>query len=156
MFLPKIAFRKTLLSRWVEIFVACYWCRWKVQDMTVRVVFFILKLVRKFLSDGESNTAWNREKSQCHKVLRVIGLPYNDMCFVMAAIFDFRLQSYESYLIILLYLLSLKTCQNCLFVTFDKSVPALGKYVNSELAVMAAILNTNFPQYGFGGLWTRV
>ena len=30
--------------------------------MTVRVVFFILKLVRKFLSDGELNTAWNREK----------------------------------------------------------------------------------------------
>ena len=61
-FLPKIAFRKTLLSGWVEIFVACYWCRWKVQDMTVRVVFFILKLVRKFLSDDELNTAWNREK----------------------------------------------------------------------------------------------
>ena len=61
-FLPKIAFRKFLLSGWVETFVACYWCRWKVQDMTVRVVFFILKLVRKFLSDGELNTAWNREK----------------------------------------------------------------------------------------------
>ena len=62
MFLPKIAFRKTLLSEWVETFVACYWCRWKVQDMIVRVVFFILKLVREFLSDGELNTAWNREK----------------------------------------------------------------------------------------------
>ena len=62
MFLPKIAFRKPLLSGWVETFVACYWCRWKVQDMAVRVVFFILKLVRKFLSDGELNTTWNREK----------------------------------------------------------------------------------------------
>ena len=62
MFLSKIAFRKSLLFGWVEKFVACYWCRWKVQDMTVRVVFFILKLVRKFLSDGELNTAWNREK----------------------------------------------------------------------------------------------
>ena len=61
-FLPKIAFRKFLLSGWVETFVACYWCRWKVQDMTVRVVIFILKLVRKFMSDGELNTAWNREK----------------------------------------------------------------------------------------------
>ena len=30
--------------------------------MIVRVVFFILKLVREFLSDGELNTAWNREK----------------------------------------------------------------------------------------------
>ena len=62
MFLPKIAFRKPLLSGWVETFVAWYWCRWKVQDMAVRVVFFILKLVRKFLSDSELNTAWNREK----------------------------------------------------------------------------------------------
>ena len=30
--------------------------------MTVRVVFFILKLVRKFWSAGDLNTAWNREK----------------------------------------------------------------------------------------------
>ena len=62
MFLQKIVFRNTLLCGWVEIFVAFYWCRWKVQDMTVRVVFFILKLVRKFSRDGELNTAWNREK----------------------------------------------------------------------------------------------
>ena len=63
MFLPKIAFRNFLLFGWVETFVACYWYRWKVQDMTVWVVFFILKLVCKFLSDGELNTAWNREKN---------------------------------------------------------------------------------------------
>ena len=62
-FWAKVAPRETSLYTWVEIFLQCFSCRYKGQDMGFHVVYFISWLVSQLLRGGELNMTWNREKN---------------------------------------------------------------------------------------------